>query len=157
MGAVTIRRMPSPASPPAAVPPPLASRLVYAGLVPFVLGTALVWIVWPDVQPYVSLALSAYAAVVVAFLGAVHWGLGMAFGDPRRFGWAVVPALAGAVGATMQPYAGLVVHGVMLVACYAVDRRVYPRLGLEGWLTLRFRLSAVSSLCCFVGAAGTPP
>lgn len=142
----------------AAVPPPVASRLAAAGLVPFVLGAALVWIVWPDVQPYVSLALSAYAAVVVAFLGAVHWGLGMlAGGDARRFGWAVVPALAAAVGATMPPYAGLVVHGVMLAACYAVDRRVYPRLGLEGWLTLRFRLSAVSSLCCFVGAAGTPP
>jgi Protein of unknown function (DUF3429) len=150
--------MPSPVLQPAAVPPRIASRLAFAGLAPFILGAALVWIVWPDVQPYVSLALSAYAAVVVAFLGAVHWGLGMlAGGDARRFGWAVLPPLAGAVGVTMQPYAGLIVHGVMLVACYAVDRRVYPRLGLEGWLTLRFRLSAVSSLCCFVGAAGTPP
>jgi hypothetical protein len=23
------------------------------------------------------------------------------------------------------------------------------------WLTLRFRLSAVAALCCFIGAAGT--
>ena len=138
-------------------PPALASRLGHAGLVPFVLGAALVWIVWPDVQPYVAVALSAYAATVVAFLGAIHWGLAMRSGEPARFGWSVVPALVAAVAVTMQPYAGLVLHGAMLVVCYLVDRRVYPRLGLEAWLTLRFRLSAVASLCCFVAAGGTPP
>jgi hypothetical protein len=48
-----------------------------------------------------------------------------------------------------------VIHGLMLVACYAVDRRVYPAHGLGAWLTLRFRLSAVASLSCFLGAAGS--
>ena len=42
-----------------------------------------------------------------------------------------------------------------LVACYLVDRRVYPRHGLAGWLTLRFRLTAVAALACFLGAAGS--
>lgn len=142
-----------------AAPPPvpaIASRLGYAGLLPFVLGAALVWFVWPDVRPYVTHALSAYAAVVVTFLGALHWGLAMLSGEPRRFVWSVVPALVAAVAVMMPPSSGLVIHGVMLVACYLVDRRVYPALGLDGWLTLRFRLSALAALSCFVGAAGTP-
>jgi hypothetical protein len=43
----------------------------------------------------------------------------------------------------------------MLVACYAVDRRVYAAQGAAAWLTLRFRLTAVASLSCFIGAAGS--
>jgi hypothetical protein len=30
----------------------------------------------------------------------------------------------------MPPSAGLVIHGLMLVVCYAVDRRVYPQHGM---------------------------
>ena len=55
----------------------------------------------------------------------------------------------------MPPRAGLVLHGVMLVVCYLVDRRVYPVQGAAHWLTLRFRLSAVAGFCCFLAAAGS--
>ena len=41
------------------------------------------------------------------------------------------------------------------MACYLVDRKVYPVQGVGAWLTLRFRLSVVASLSCFVGAAGS--
>ena len=64
-------------------------------------------------------------------------------------------ALVAWVAVVMQPYAGLVLHGVMLIACYLVDRRVYPLHGAAAWLTMRFRLSALSSISCFVGAAGS--
>jgi hypothetical protein len=59
------------------------------------------------------------------------------------------------VAVVMPAYAGLVVLGAMLVVCYLVDRRVYPQHGVAAWLTMRFRLSAVASLSCFVGAAGS--
>ena len=70
-------------------------RLGYAGLIPFVVGAALVWLVWPEAHPYVTLALSAYAAVIVSFLGGIHWGLAMRNPDPPRFLllWGVVPSL----------------------------------------------------------------
>ena len=55
----------------------------------------------------------------------------------------------------MPASAGLVVHGVMLGVCYMADRRFYPQQGLAHWLTLRFRLSAIASFCCFLAAAGT--
>ena len=43
----------------------------------------------------------------------------------------------------------------MLIVCYLVDRRIYPRHGMAAWLVLRFRLTAVASLSCFLGAAGS--
>lgn len=144
--------VPSPTSPTAA-----ALRLGHAGLLPFVLGAALVWLVRPDAHPYVTAALSAYAAVIVSFLGGIHWGFAMREADaPASLaGWGVVPSLVAWVAVVMPPYAGLVVLGAMLVACYLVDRRVYPAQGAAGWLTLRFRLTAVASLSCFIGAAGS--
>ncbi len=138
-------------------PSPAALRLGPAGLLPFVLGALLVWLVRPDVQPYATAALSGYAAVIVSFLGGVHWGFAMRQPDPPAalLGWGVLPSLVAWVAVVMPPHAGLVVHGAMLVACYLVDRRVYPAQGAAAWLTLRFRLTAVASLSCFIGAAGS--
>lgn len=136
---------------------PIAIRLGYAGLIPFVLGALLVWLVREDAHPYVVEGLSAYAAMVLSFLGAIHWGLGMRQNvpSPTPFIWGVVPALLAWIGVIMPAYAGLVVHGVMLLVCYAVDRRTYPALGASAWLTLRFRLSVGAALACFIAAKGT--
>jgi hypothetical protein len=141
--------------PPAEVPG-WAARLGYAGLLPFVGGALLVWAAWPDVRPYAAQALSAYAATIVAFLGGIHWGIAFREADPppRLFAWGVVPSLVAWAAVLMPPASGLVIHALMLVACYAVDRRVYPAHGLERWLVLRFRLSAGAAASCLLGAAG---
>ena len=138
-------------------PSTLAHRLAYAGLVPFVLGALLVWLVREDALAYAALALSGYAAAVVAMLGGIHWGLGFrqTVPSPTPFAWGAVPVVVSSIAVIMPPHAGLVIHGAMLVICYLVDRRVYPAHGLSRWLTLRFRLSAVAALCCFLAAAGT--
>jgi hypothetical protein len=144
-------------------PPPLAERLSYAGLAPFVLGALLVWLVTPEeAHAFAAMLLLNYAGMIVAFMGAMLWGLALRvpLGTPVQrpalspWVWGVSAALLAWVGTLMPPYAGLVVQGVLLIACYAMDRRLYPRLGASGWLTLRFRLTAVASLCCFLGAAG---
>lgn len=144
-------------SAPRAGPPSWALRLGYAGLIPFVAGALLVWLVWPEAHPYATMALSSYAAVIVSFLGGIHWGIGFREADPPPglFVWGVVPSLVAWAAVMMPPSAGLVIHAVMLVVCYLVDRRVYPVHGLARWLVLRFRLSTVAALSCLLGAAGT--
>ena len=155
------------ALPPALVPldpPPMAWRLGYAGLIPFVLGAVLVWLVTGEAHPYVAAALSAYGAVIVSFLGGIHWGHVMrqspqatqspAAADSTLV-WGVMPSLAAWLGVLMPPYAGLFVLGLAIIGCYLIDRRRYAALGLQAWMTLRFRLTAVASLCCFLGAAGS--
>lgn len=139
---------------------PLALRLGYAGLLPFVFGALLVWLLAgydADAHAFAALALSCYAAIIISFLGGIHWGLGFRQPEPsaRPFVWGVAPSLLAWVAVVMPAYAGLVVHGVVLVLCYLVDRRSYPALGAGAWLTLRFRLSGVASLSCFLGAAAS--
>jgi hypothetical protein len=137
-----------------------AERLAYAGLAPFVFGTLLIWLIGDrdlEQHVFVSHGLSAYAALVISFLGGIHWGLGFTRGVPsqRALYWGVGASLLGWLGVLMPPYAGLALHGAVLIACYFNDRRVYPAYGAGDWLTLRFRLTAVSSLSCFLAAAGS--
>ena len=140
-----------------AQPGEVAQRLGYAGLLPFVAGALLVWLVRADVHAYAALALSIYAALILSFLGGMHWGLAMRQAQPSTVAlvWGVVPSLVAWPAALMPPDAGLALLGLMFIVCYAVDRRLYPAQGVAGWLTLRFRLSAVAALACFLGAAGS--
>lgn len=160
MNAVSPPSVPPAASPsptPPSTPPALALRLGYAGLIPFVAGALLVWLVREDAHPYVVLGLNAYAALITSFLGGIHWGIAFRLPQPPAslFVWGIVPSLVAWVAVMMPPSAGLVVDGALLLACYGVDRSVYPRHGLSAWLTLRFRLSTVAGLSCFLGAAGS--
>lgn len=152
----------SAAAPGHAGPSAAALRMGYCGLLPFACGALLVWLVQPGAHPdehgFVVLALSAYAAAIASFLGGIHWGLAMRqqpAAAPAQLAWGVVPSLVAWVALLMRADAALVVLGAMLLVCYAVDRRLYPGAGAAAWLTLRFRLSAVAALCCFVGAAGS--
>ena len=132
------------------------TRLGYAGLVPFVLLTALMWLVNTELLPFVSIALGGYAAVIVSFLGGVHWGIGFMKGDaaPRfHFIWGVVPSLLAWLALMMPVYAALPLLGLVLLACYAVDSKTYPPAGLGQWLPMRLRLTVVATLSCVLGAA----
>ena len=57
----------------------------------------------------------------------------------------------------MPPSSSLVILALilalMLMASYAVDRRLYPLHGVGRWLTLRLRFSAVAALSCLLAAA----
>lgn len=143
-------------TPPVALasPPAWALLLGYAGLIPFAAGALWLWGVPGAPHPLAAPALAAYGAVIVSFLGGIHWGL--AFAHPPApaplFGWGVVPSLVAWLALLLPHPAGLSVLGAMLVLAYAVDRRVYRRHGLAHWLPLRLHLSAIAALCCAAGA-----
>ncbi|MCY7314359.1 MAG: DUF3429 domain-containing protein [Rubrivivax sp.] len=132
-----------------------ALGLGYAGLLPFVAGALLLWLLRGEAQGHVALALSAYAALILSFLGGIHWGLAMRQPAAATAGlvWGVVPSLLAWPALLMPAFSALVIHGALLLLSYAVDRRSYPAHGAAAWLGLRFRLSAVAALSCFIGAA----
>lgn len=139
---------------PAARLAPAALSLGYAGLIPFVAGALAVWLAGADLRPAAAAALAGYGAVIVSFLGGVHWGFGFQHGDTSRFAWGVVPSLVAWAALLVGPAIGLALLALMLVVCYGVDRRVYPALGLGRWLTLRLHLSLVAAASCAAAAVG---
>ncbi len=143
-------------------PLPFAARLMgYGGLLPFAGGALLAWLLGRpediDYHAFTMRALSSYAALIVSFLAGIHWAMAMRQPEaaPQGFGRAVGFMLAAWLAVLMPAYAGLVVHGALLLALYAVDRRHYPAWGLGAWLTLRFRCSLAASLFCFLAAGAT--
>lgn len=139
----------------------LIQLLGYAGLLPFVFLTLCLWWVGPELQAFVALAMQAYGAVIVSFLGGIHWGLGFQQALTTRqagglpFIWGVVPSLLAWAGLVMPALAGLLWLGFVLLVCYAVDRRTWPAVGLSPWLPMRLQLTTVASLSCFLAAGAT--
>ena len=135
---------------------PTIHRLGYAGLIPFVLLAALLWLVDAELRPFVAIALGGYAAAIASFLGGVHWGIGFMQGNQSarfHFLWGVVPSLLAWLALMMPAFAALPLLGLTLVACYVVDVKTYPPAGLSQWLPMRLRLTVVATLSCIVGAA----
>jgi Protein of unknown function (DUF3429) len=131
-------------------------QLGYAGLIPFVLLAALMWLVDTDLLPFVSVALVGYAAAIASFLGGVHWGIGFLRGEaaPRvHFVWGVAPSLMAWIALLMSADAALPLLALVVVVCYLVDRKLYPKAGLAEWLPMRLRLTVVAAASCMLGAA----
>jgi hypothetical protein len=87
--------------------PPWMATLGYAGLVPFA-ACAVLLLAVPEagLRSLVERALLGYGAVILSFLGGVHWGLALR-GDPgrgpRMLAIGVVPSLVGWV-ALLAPF-----------------------------------------------------
>ena len=127
--------------------PPAAAALGYAGLVPFVAGALGVALLDDGLRAFAARALVAYGAVILSFVGAVHWGLLLGRGAdarvPARLLAGVLPSVAGWAALLLQPRHGL----ALLVASFgvfwlyehrAVGERLLPAayLGLRRSLTL---------------------
>jgi hypothetical protein len=132
--------------------PASAAWLGYGGLVPFV-GLAVLVALDGARQAFWSQALVAYGAVILSFVGALHWAFAMllpGLSDAQRrhrFVWSTVPALL-AWPALWLPAAwavALLVPG--LVLHYDQDRRLVATAGsaLPAWyLPLRLQLTTVA-------------
>ena len=58
-------------------PPKLALGLGLVGLIPFVSGALGLWVTPEAWRERMLEELLAYAAIILAFMGAIHWGLAM--------------------------------------------------------------------------------
>lgn len=127
-----------------------ASRLGYAGLIPFVILALFSWgAPGADSFATVTRALVAYAAVIVTFVGAVHWGSVLV--APKRVtgrGWmlvmSVLPALLGWLSLAFDARFALALQAAAFVGFYAYERSSSELLGLPSWyMSLRRRLTIV--------------
>ena len=137
--------------------PRTVAWLGYGGLLPFLALTPASLLdhhhgaVWSD-------ALYAYGAIILSFIGALHWGLAMSLPELTErqrsacFAWSVVPALIAWPAVLFSPplAAPLLVFG--FIAHYLQDRRLASQATLPGWyLPLRLRLTSVAVVCLIAG------
>lgn len=135
---------------------PLAAILLgAAGLIPFVLCSLGALSLDTEGAAHSLLGLTAYAAVILAFLGGVHWGFGLdAAASPppsvqrARFVLGVVPSLIGWLGLLITfigwPKSGLLVLAAGFIATTVAEARATR----QGWMPrsymgLRWILSVV--------------
>ncbi len=136
-------------------PSHVARVLGFGGLIPFVGLAVALWLMPPAGTALIALALLGYGVSIVSFLGAIHWGLAMQDGAKRVVSstlWGVVPSLLGWVALLIGDVVGLMLIAALLLACYGVDRAIYPRHQLQRWLPMRWSLTLVASLSCIAGA-----
>ncbi len=126
-----------------------------AGLLPFIGGAAALWTLPPEWLGLAGNALLAYAALIVSFLGGIHWGLAMPQAAQRRkqLIWAVLPSLLGWAALLLNSVWGLVLMVASLLLCYVVDTQLYRPLGLGEWLRLRALLTVVATASCLSAVA----
>jgi formate hydrogenlyase subunit 3/multisubunit Na+/H+ antiporter MnhD subunit len=116
------------------VPRP-ALWLGFAGLLPFLAGTAGLWLLPPPWNGWFLSNLITYAATILSFLGAVHWGFALAEAHRpptagwQRLGWGVVPALVAWVALGLAAIPALITLIVGFAAVLYGDDRA-ARSGL---------------------------
>lgn len=150
-GAMSAAAVPGASSAPGLIP-----WLGYSGLIPFVFFGVLAWVPREAWHDFALHALGVYAAVILSFLGAVHWGLYLA--DPGHRAarlpgpaWAVIPSVA-AWGALLLPLSlALPLLAAMFPLVLLVDRTSLPRhrvsghyMAMRGYLTLGATLTLIA-------------
>jgi hypothetical protein len=138
------------------VPAP-AAILGLAGLIPFAAAAAL------GLQPgptgeRAGVALLAYGAVILSFLGGIHWGLALtrpAGPDWRGLGIGVLPSLAGWAGLLAGGTAGLLLILAGFLALLPVDLALARSRTAPPWFArLRTVLTGAVAACLLLAILG---
>lgn len=132
--------------------------LGYGGLLPFII-LAPASLLDAHHGPFWSAALFAYGAIILSFIGALHWGFAMALNEltapqkTTRFIWSTVPALVAWPTLLLSPaLAGPLLISVFIIH-YWQDWRLNAQANLPAWyLPLRFHLTAVACLSLGAGS-----
>lgn len=125
--------------------PPGTSVLGYGGLVPFAAAVLGIALLDGELRVFAARALLAYGALILSFLGAVHWGLLLAqpaSDAPPRLLAGVLPALAGWVALLLPHRYGLALLVVAFGAFWLYEHRVLgERILPNAYLGLRRNLT----------------
>ncbi len=125
--------------------PVLALALGYAGLLPFVAGAVELWVMPGIMTEFVESALLAYAAVILSFMGAIHWGLAMRSHRDivnLQLGLSVIPGLIGWMALMLPALAAYPALILAFVALYFFDLQAVRLSMAPHWYpTLRLPLT----------------
>ncbi len=139
----------------------LAKLMGFGGLIPFAGCTALMYSGNPGLAVIGLFANAVYAAVILSFVGAIHWGLAMQEDRSNYwYVWSIIPALIGWVAITLLDIrVSLLALAIGFTLSWSVDKQA-RLLGLipQWYMTMRHILTAGATMCllatAFAPAAG---
>lgn len=136
----------------------LPKLLGYMGLLPMIAPTILLFfegyhsIIW-------SHWLITYAAIILTFVGALHWAFAMTVNKLSEtekrltFIWSVIPALIAWIAIFINAFYGSILLAIFFVLNLAMDKKIPKNAGLPSWyLPLRSRLTYTMTTCLLLAA-----
>jgi len=127
-----------------------------AALVPFLVAAVSALLGGPAWRGFGLSLLLAYGATVLAFLGAVHWGLALARpdqpGNRARLTSGTLPVLAGTAILLLPRWLGLMGLIATLIAVHGAEEALNRAGALPGGYIWMRRLLTLGAVIC--GAAG---
>jgi len=133
----------------------LAKVLGYAGLIPFIFFSLLSWVDYTFVKdPHYYLI--SYAAIILSFMGAIHWGVAMSNVSDKsnqQLGISVIPPLLAWLALLLPVIYG---YGILIISfsfLCLMDKALNKRGVLPEWYyPMRVILTYVVVLC-LIGAS----
>jgi hypothetical protein len=119
-----------------------ARLLGYLGIVPFAVIALLMAIGWSS-RLWLSGAMQVYAAIVLTFVGAIHWGRAMGSKNVRLLTYSVLPSLVGWFGTLLPSQQGLPLVASALLVALIFDWQQYAA---HAWFR-RLRLQLTTTVC----------
>ena len=136
--------------------------LGYLGLIPFLASSALTW--FTQFHAFAVKSLSIYAAVILTFIGGVHWGIAMQIDQNKiqpknnirnQFIFSVIPSLiAWMTIVFFNPHA-LIILALCFGLFWFIEKSNYQEY-LPSWYTqLRPHLTLIAFLSIIIGWMAT--
>ena len=139
-----------------AIPTP-ARLLGFGGLIPFVVTAVSVLTLSDNGQLMALDIMLHYSAVILSFLGAVHWGAGLTSFTEQyvsqsdnwiRIGWSVTPALVAWLAIQMTLLPSLITFILGFAGAFIFDAWSGKKGWLPSWyIKLRKSLSLIVLIC----------
>jgi len=135
--------------------PAAAARMGYAGLLPFFAGAILTMPLAGDLRSWGAIVLMGYGAIILSFMGGVHWGAAMMRDDltTEALGKSVAPSLVALLAILVGGSPGLVILALGFAGLLAWDEHETKIGHVPAWYpSLRRPLTALVVLSLITGA-----
>ena len=127
-----------------------AKSLGYAGLIPFIIFSIGSWFQLPFISDSIHI-LTAYAAIILSFMGAIHWGSAMSRCEGQNgkyFIASVIPGLSAWLALLLPQRYAITLLMIGFIALIIYDWSVEKPQRLPGWyIPMRNRLTLVVVMC----------
>ena len=139
--------------------PQLAKLIGFGGLVPFAGCAVLMYSDSPSASIVALFANAVYGAVILSFVGAVHWGLTMR-GDrsPYWYIWSVLPAIMGWLAIVMlEIKISLLALAIAFTLAWSVDRQASLQGLIPAWYMQMRHILTAGATISLLATAFAPP